>query len=80
MASKKELVIQPQKNQPLTKEQLVFNQLTKKINAQSAKFQNDQEKFETLLTDYHSNIEPLEGLLQKEKMKMALTLHEKQEV
>jgi hypothetical protein len=53
MASKKELVIQPQKNHPLTKEQLVFNQLTRKINAQSAKFQNDQEKFETLLTDYH---------------------------
>jgi hypothetical protein len=77
MASKKDLVIQPQKNQPLTKEQLIFNQLTKKINAQSAKFQNDQEKFETLLTDYHSNIEPLEGLLAKEKMKMALTLHEK---
>ncbi len=76
MSKPNSLRITKQKGKVLTAEQLAFNKINDKINKQALRFEKDKERFDSLLHYYNENIEPTLREISREKMNMAVFIHE----
>ncbi len=70
------LKIVARKKETLSKEQKQFNRLTKQIENLEKKIAEDKQKFESLLTMYHGEVDPLNIEIANGKMDIAFAVDE----